>query len=604
MDAEIISHITDEKINKLLHNVLIETGRNYQVTSGKDNIMAIKGEAKPRVAFAWSGEETTEQLKAYQSAEPQIPIIILVPTSKEFIQLKHQGFNEIIPIEHQSTEMLSVFVDCCIRRFIAEFKVKQNNLRHKLVTKAINNIVWDWQLKNKHAIWLGTGVQTILGYDQEELVIENNFWENHIHPDDRDRVTSRLNKIIGEAKETSWSDEYLFETRNGEYKLIHDKGVLLYKEGKLERMIGSMEDITSIKIAEEATKKLEFNYKKLFNFIPLPSFIWDIENYDILEVNEMATHQYGYTREEFLNMTVLQLRPPSEVPNFINIVTELNQQNALSFERVWEHVTKTGEKILMQISSYKINFQDKYVTLALAHNITEKTALQEKLRIAHETRQQQIAEAVVVTQENERTRIARELHDNVNQLLGASRLYIEAAKKDKEGFEEMLGQASGYIMNAIEEIRVLSRTLNTPLVREMGLKETVENLCSDLSLVNEAILEVHLDEFDENGYDDNVKITIYRIIQEQLTNIFKYANATHVRIEIRNKNNGIEMMVQDDGIGFNTHLHTNGIGLKNIYSRSALYKGEIDLISTPGNGCALKIFFPVSVTKPGQAEAN
>lgn len=592
MEVKIYSYIEPEEVSLLFSKAVECIGKKWPVEPVSSLAITAHRDDVSHIIFYYLPNTSDKYLQELKQKPKHIPLVILTDDTKNLLDIKHKGYKDIIPVKGLSPEVLSVYIECCVRRFIAETSLNLNDYRHKLVTKAINNIIWDWQLNKKSAVWLGTGLQTILGYSQDEILVNNNFWEEQIHPEDRERVTQKLNKIIDEGKETSWQDEYRFLTRGGEYRCIRDKGIMLYEGNKLTRMVGSMEDITDIVNAQEATLKSEINYKMLFNFIPLASFIWDINDYQILEVNEMAMKEYGYTREEFLNMTVLQLRPDNFIKEFKSIVDGLNRNNILKHEQVWVHINKQKQEMLMQVSSYKILFQGNYVMLALAQNITDKMILQAQLEQENSLKQQQIAEAVVITQEKERTRIARELHDNVNQLLGASRLYIEAAKKEAVNADELLSQASGYIMNAIEEIRVLSRTLNTPLIKEMGLKETVENLCSDLSLVNEAILELKLDKFDEDGYDENLKITIYRIIQEQLTNIFKYAEATHIFIEIENSITGISLLITDDGIGFNTRLHTNGIGIKNIYSRSALYKGDVTIESAPGKGCRLSIFFP------------
>jgi two-component system, NarL family, sensor histidine kinase UhpB len=340
--------------------------------------------------------------------------------------------------------------------------------RYQLLTKAINNIVWDWDFTKRRAYWVGNGLQTILGYDCFEMNVDSGYWDENLHPDDKDRVLSRLAAILEGGLVDHWDDEYRFKKKDGSYCYIYDRGFIIYNNKIPTRLIGSMEDIT------------------------------------------------------------------------------------------------------------------------------EKVALQKKLEAEINLNQKQLPEAVVSAQEKERTEIGKELHDNVNQLLSASRLYIEAAKTDPVNGNSLLSQASEYIMSAIEEIRILSKVLNTPLIHELGLCESVDNLADDLMAVNTIHVMVNKKSFDEKGLHENFKLTLFRIIQEQITNILKHANAKEANIHLSRNEHTIILTISDNGIGFDTSKKRKGIGLSNINSRAALYNGKLVLSSEQGKGSILSVVFPVA----------
>lgn len=229
-------------------------------------------------------------------------------------------------------------------------------------------------------------------------------------------------------------------------------------------------------------------------------------------------------------------------------------------------------------------------------DITERIALEKKLEQEALLKQKQIAEAVVTAQENERTEIGKELHDNVNQLLSASKLYIDAAANDIANNELLLTQASGYIKNAIEEIRNLSKVLHAPLIYELGLRESVNNLTDDIMIVNDLQIYTDYEHFAEDKLNENFKLTIYRIIQEQLTNILKHSKASEANISLLSKENDIYLEVSDNGIGFDTSRKRQGIGLSNIQSRANMYEGTLELYSQPGEGSKLSVKFPLNET--------
>jgi len=495
--------------------------------------------------------------------------------------------------EALNQESLQILFSFVIERKETLIQLTETRERYKLLTKATNNIIWDWELLRRRAYWAGAGLSDILGYDQFEIMVDTDFWETNIHPEDKERVITRLDKIFTDAKLNHWEDEYRFLHKDGTYRHIYDRGFIIYRDKLPVRMIGSMENITQRKLAEEASISSEKNYKNLFDYNPLPTFIWDMETYRVMEVNKAALDEYGYTRDEFLSLSVFDLRPVDERENFKRITAAAFANGNNQYEYVFRHLTKTGEPMLMQISSYRVEYNERNAVLVLARNVTEKTALEKKLAAEKDLRQQQITEAVVSAQEKERTEIGKELHDNVNQLLSASRLYIEAARSDENNSENLLTQASEYIMNAIEEIRVLSRALNSPLVNELGLKDSIQNLADDLMAVHKIHIIVNKDNFDEAGLHENFKLTVFRIIQEQVTNILKHSKASEATIGMERTQSRIVLNINDNGIGFDTNMKRKGIGLSNIHSRSALYKGKLSIESQKGKGSQLIVEFPV-----------
>lgn len=232
--------------------------------------------------------------------------------------------------------------------------------------------------------------------------------------------------------------------------------------------------------------------------------------------------------------------------------------------------------------------------VGIMEDITHRISLEKKLEQESLLKQKHIAEAVVSAQEKERTEIGKELHDNVNQLLTASKLYIDAAVNDFENKQLLLKQASGFITNAIEEIRNLSKVLHAPLINELGLCESIKNLADDIMMVDDLQIVLRIDEFSEVNLNENFKLTIYRIVQEQLTNILKHAKANSAFIILHSDAKNILVEVVDDGIGFDLSKKRQGIGLSNIQSRVSMYEGDFKITSNHGEGSRLTVKFPIT----------
>ncbi len=221
---------------------------------------------------------------------------------------------------------------------------------------------------------------------------------------------------------------------------------------------------------------------------------------------------------------------------------------------------------------------------------------EEKTVRAFKLKERQIADAKEDAKDAARSDMSKELHDNINQLLGASRMYIEMAKRGCGNSKMYLNRSSEYTLTAIEEIRNLTRGIATETIIQLGLAEAIERMAADIMQVNPVKIHCELNGFLENSVDKKFKLNIYRIVQEQLNNILKHAKAKNIVISLSQKKGAVVLNITDDGVGFDVNKKQSGIGVDNIKSRAAGYNGTAGFISQPGEGCILNVAFPVGKT--------
>lgn len=347
-----------------------------------------------------------------------------------------------------------------------------------------------------------------------------------------------------------------------------------------------MRDTTDKRQAEE-------KYRRLFHDNPMVIYVVRLKDLRVLEVNEAAIKQYGYSREEFLQKNALDWRLEEDHEKLKEYLHNIQKGCTDGPAGVWRHVLKNGQHIFMQICLHRIRYNNDDAVMAIGQNVTDKLELEQKLEEERNLRNQQLTEAIISAQETERAEIGRELHDNVNQILGASRLYLGFAKQSPASKKnELIDKSSGYIMDAIEEIRKLSKSLVSPLQGQLTLETAISSLAEDLMLVHDFLIKVGVKGFESTNLDDKFKLNIFRIVQEQLNNIIKHANSKNITIILSSGYNGIRIEITDDGQGFDTSQQRKGIGLSNIQSRTELYNGTMEVISSPGEGCRLIIDFP------------
>jgi signal transduction histidine kinase len=146
----------------------------------------------------------------------------------------------------------------------------------------------------------------------------------------------------------------------------------------------------------------------------------------------------------------------------------------------------------------------------------------------------------------------------------------------------------------MEEIRKLSKSLVAPSLGDMGLADALEELVEEMNLAGKVQVELINQLSEQQKIEKNMELMVYRIAQEQLNNIRKYASAEKAVITLRTDPGNLFFSISDNGIGFDPLVKARGIGLKNISSRVDFYSGNIDIIAAPGKGCTIEINIPLS----------
>jgi PAS domain S-box-containing protein len=235
----------------------------------------------------------------------------------------------------------------------------------------------------------------------------------------------------------------------------------------------------------------------------------------------------------------------------------------------------------------------------IVQDITDrKEAEEERKKLEFELQEQQRNEQIKITataleaQEKERSAIGEELHDNVNQILVGTKLMLSMIKNKSEEAPEIINTCIINLQNAIQENRKLAHELVTPDFETTDLVEQISNM-TDIMLKTSGI-DVFIDTsyFTEELLDNQQKLAIYRIAQEQCTNIVKYAKGSLTNIFLSTTDGLFKMIISDDGKGMETGEKTDGIGLRNIKGRLSIFNGTANINTEPGKGFTLEITIP------------
>jgi len=339
--------------------------------------------------------------------------------------------------------------------------------------------------------------------------------------------------------------------------------------------------------AIEALRLSEQKYKLIFESNPMPMWILS-KSFDIIDVNEAAINHYGYTRSEFLQLNASDLRPEEDISRF----NEQAGKSTSSRYGIWKHKKKDGSIIMVDIIANNIIYQGQLSSLVLAHDVTEKLKAEAELANQQAMQQKLITEVTIQAQEKERNELGRELHDNINQLLAIAKMYLGMIKSGRDIPQDLVGQSHEYVNEAMQEIRKLSHSLVAPSLDDTGLHKALRDLVDEINLINGLQVQLINETYNEQRIDKNKELALYRIVQEQMSNILKYSKAEKVAIRLKKDADNFFLSIADNGVGFDTTQKTKGIGLKNISSRVEFYSGSMNIISAPGKGCTLEVYMP------------
>lgn len=434
-----------------------------------------------------------------------------------------------------------------------------------------NNLKWSDEAYNIFEIAHGTPMTY-------ELFLEK------VHPADRKLVAD--NWTTGLINH-SYAIEHRIITAGSEKWVREQARFEKNSKGQVVNAIGTVQDITEKKKTEEHLKESETLYKNLFHYSPFAIGLLDKKNMRFIEVNETAMHLYGYSKKEFKKLTMQNLivAPKSLVE--VQTVDESSQWN----KNIQVHQKKNGDSLLAEIFLVDVDYKGKPALLLSINDVTDKIAMQKQLletKIEHE---KEISRTFMEGQEKNRDQIGKELHDNVNQLLSVATIHLRLAKQAPDHSAEMIEKSVSIIQQAIDEIRKLSSSLIPPSLDILSLKEAIVSLVASYQFSNTAFnFDISID---ETRIDKGLKINIYRIIQEQCNNIFKYAQAAMVKIKLKHKAHMLQLEIADDGKGFEPGKEVKGIGLRNIVKRAEAYSGKATIHSAVGLGCSISILFPL-----------
>ena len=445
----------------------------------------------------------------------------------------------------------------------------------------------------------------VLGYTNEHLT--GKHFASIVHPDDLQMCmeTFAVLKEFGKADDNKC---FRVKHQNGQYKWVDCSAVCLFDEnGNPTHSIGFAHDITQLKSVLEELRFSEERYRSLFEALGEGTVLIDASG-NVIASNRCAEQIFGVGKETMRDLNTFHIErkffhedgseyPLNTHPSFITLQTGKPLKNMI-MGVTREDGNVTWISINTEPIYYSLNREKPDAVVASFADITQakkdKEEIQRNQQLYIEATKA-VAQAVVDAQEKERAEIGYELHDNVNQILSTARVFLDLARNDEKERLNLIERSALNISNAVSEIRRISRSLVPASLSDLGLILSIEDLVDSIQIAKAIKVEFYHSGDVEKSISEKGKLMLFRIIQEQVTNVLKHAEATQMVIELIVDCSAISLSITDNGKGFDIEKvkTKKGVGLHNIANRTELFNGKMNMVTSPGNGCKLNIIIPL-----------
>src|SRR5947207_10876677 len=341
-------------------------------------------------------------------------------------------------------------------------------------------------------------------------------------------------------------------------------------------------------------------YRMLFEASPLPMWVLDDETLRFLAVNDAALGLYGYGRDEFLRMSVGDLRRPDERRDFIR-----NTPGGSIYRGVFRHQHKNGAPLDIDGIAHLVSWRGRKARLVVINDITERLRTQEtlermnrQLEMSHE-RLRALSRRLLEVQEEERGRLARDLHDDIGQALTALKIQLESLQRAAEpALRARIAEGVDTVQHTLERVRQLSLSLRPPQLDDLGLAAALRSHLDRQASV--AGLAAHFDAAQApQDIETETETACFRVAQEAINNVLRHANARTVWVRLSMAGERLSLSVRDDGRGFDVEVVRRrgasgaSLGLIGMEERVALAEGSFELHASPGQGTTVLAPFPL-----------
>ncbi len=460
-------------------------------------------------------------------------------------------------------------------RLASEAKIVESETKYRIL--ADNNYEWEyWIGKDGEYIYISPSCYRITGYKAEEFMANSDLLYDITLPE--------FKKVLREQAPNSLNADLFHNSieikiidRNGSERWINHTCNLLYDENENYRGIrGNIMDVTNKKHMEMALVESEKKFKNIFHSSK-DGIVISGKDKAILEINLSFIEIIGIEREEIKKQKLTEIIHARDVNKFTAWIDRLD---SIGSTIEIDLGTPSGIKSI-EISGKTIQYESEIAVLSIFRDVTDRKEVQGK-----------ILNAIIETEEKERTRYAQDLHDDLGPLLSTIKLYTNSilSSRDNENKKIAIEKSIETIDEAISGLKEIANNLSPHILRDFGLGVAIDSIVNRFNDTNKVY--IYLKSNINKRFKPNYEASLYRILIELINNTIKHSKAYNVSIELKMNKDNLNISYTDYGIGCDLEKvmqDAKGSGLFNMINRIRSINGEININSKEGQGFHTKI---------------
>lgn len=514
-------------------------------------------------------------------------------TIKQRLMRRKDGTEVLTEVRSQQLPdglFLSVIRDLTDRIEAQKRIQAEKDLLDKLID-SLPGIFYLFDEKGRFIRW-NKQMEIVSGYSGKEIaeMHPTHFFEGEglIH------ITERILKVFSGGMSDAEAD---FITRDGNRIPYYFKATRLEIENR-QLLIGTGIDVSALKEAQKELSVSEEKYRQLFTKSPLPMWVYETSTHKILDVNEAAVQHYGYSKKEFMESNIAGIGLKREQDK--GLAESENHHPGIHNAGIWKHKIKNGTPIDVEINYHDILYNNKPGRLVVVVDVTEKLKNEEEIKRTSE-QLRQLAGYLNNVREEERTHIAREIHDELGQHLTVLKMDIswlnkkigpDATEQVKQKIKDLLEMLDG----TVRTVRRIAADLRPSLLDDLGLVAAMEWQLEEFGKRSE-IITVFTKTGPIEDVEEDIKTGLFRILQESLTNVARHAAAKEVTVNLHHTISCITLEITDDGKGYDKQAiaGTKKLGILGMNERAVMMGGTCETISAPGKGTSVIVKIPFNI---------
>lgn len=426
-----------------------------------------------------------------------------------------------------------------------------------------------------------TAFAEMFGYHVDEL-FQKNIWKLFAKSDKNEKNLPNLTGNILETEIVNKFDKKLWIRVS--FSSIH------FSHQSEKFNLAVVEDITLKKVGEKVLKESELRLRRMVENLPAGAVYIDDKTFYFNKEAEKIT---GYKADEIKNLDEWFIKLYPENYNEVKKLYLIDKKNNFQIPRTVEIIRKDKEKRFVEFIAHLFKNDEIWIVI----DVTARLKAEEEI-ISSRDKLKKLSEHLQTAREEERAAIAREVHDDLGQSLTALKMELVWLKKNREAGDKIvsdkLNSMVEIVNQTIKTIQRLGTELRPKLLDDLGLISAIEWQASEFQKrfgIKCTFQPIN----DEINVDPKIGVSVFRILQEALTNVVRHANASEVKIAVKQLNGTFFLSISDNGVGIPVNqLESNSsIGIIGMKERADIAGGKVEFISQKGKGTEVRLTIPL-----------